>query len=130
MCLQGEGERNNTVPSNLTEKKWYVEDSPNVSSVEELKDTPVLRKKKPYKVHRGDEINFDEISEAVEKLAAHYAGLPEFAGSTFNVVRDGPPSVSLPLKPDLKPTNKRANMILLYVLMPLNHRASFYLPGC
>ncbi len=91
--LQDEGERHTTVPSNHKEKEWYVKDSPGVSSVEDLKTFPVLKKRKEYKTKVGDDIDYEEIKQAAKNYAAATSGLPEFAGEYFDVVASGPPKV-------------------------------------
>ena len=93
--FQDEGERNATVPSNRQEKEWFVQDSPAVSNLEDLKDTRVTRKKKPGKLKVGDEIVYEEISEAAKNLAAATTGLPEFAADYFNVATSGLPKVRM-----------------------------------
>ncbi len=92
--FQDEGERNQVVPSNLKEKEWYVKDSPGVSSVDDLKGFPVLKKRKEYRTKVGDDIDFEEIKDAAKRYAAALSGLPEFAGEYFDVVAGGPPRVS------------------------------------
>ncbi len=82
-----------TVPSNKTEKEWFVKDSPNVSSVEDLKTTPVLKKRPEYESAKGADIDFDEIREAAKNLAAAMTGLPEFAAEYFDVIQEGLPKV-------------------------------------
>ncbi len=102
LILQGEGERNTTVPSNRQEKLWFIEDSPNVSSLEDLKTAPVLRKRKPMSNKHGVEVDHEDMEKSVNELAAHYAGIPEFAGASFNIVQDGVPKVRFALKPEHK----------------------------
>ena len=81
------------MPSNRQEKLWFVEQTPAVSHIDDLKNTPVQRKRLVYDNIRGEEIVNEDVQAAVNNLSAFYAGLPEFAGNTFDLVEGGLPTV-------------------------------------
>ncbi len=83
-----------------------MKDSPGVSSVEDLKTFPVLKKRRAFRHKFGDDIDFEEIKTAAKNYAAATSGLPEFAGQYFDVVAEGPPRVITYMKLVFKPQSK------------------------
>ncbi len=86
-----------------------------MSSLEDLKTAPVLRKRKPFEYPQGAEIDLEDIEESVNNLAAYYAGLPEFAGASFDIVKDGVPPVNYLFHLSLRASLTKRRLTLISV---------------
>ncbi len=88
-------ERRSHCPSLATEKEWCVADTPGMNSVEDLKTTKIVRKKKDFPSKFGNDPDPDEVRQAIDELAAIQTGLPAFAAELFNLGSNQPiPDVS------------------------------------
>ncbi len=70
-------------------------DTPGLRTVEDLKTTKIVRKKKEFPSKAGEFPDPDEVRNAINELAAVQTGLPAFAAELFNLGANQPlPDVS------------------------------------
>ncbi len=93
LFFQPVDQRMNTVPSLRQEKLWYIEQTSCCSTEDELDALPVGRTRATYPSTRGDEIDMEEATDAVNSIVALQNNLPESAAALFDLTQGVIPSV-------------------------------------